>query len=213
MKKSFQYHSGFFSINRFNPIFIHHTIQNIHSDFGIIRWGFLSHKNHLAGISCAVLCNITIIHCFSTQNSFRFKLEKKSTENQCLGFSLSYLKCNASLEFSLKLKKGNIHRLAEVGRLSFPCCVCCTMQAIFWCKWYHSLRHPLPRAGIVGQSRSRLSWDRGPLGVSNPILQWLTALSDQVPVPFCDYFTLLYRMEGVILISSLGMQNTAELYA
>jgi len=36
------------------------------------------HKDHLTGISCAVLCNITIIHCFSAQNSFRFKLKKRN---------------------------------------------------------------------------------------------------------------------------------------
>lgn len=70
---------------------------------------------------------------------------------------------------------GNMHMLTEVGRVSFPWCVGCTIQAIYWCKWCHSLRHTLPRARIVGLSRRSLSWDRGVLGVSKPILQWLAA--------------------------------------
>lgn len=53
------------------------------------------HKNHLAGIPCAVLCNITIIHCFSTQNSFRFKLEKKNHRKLVSWFLhiLTYMQC------------------------------------------------------------------------------------------------------------------------
>lgn len=52
----------------------------------------IRYKNHLTGVSCAVLCNITVIHCFSAQNSFRFKLEKK--DRKSLSWFLHCLKCN-----------------------------------------------------------------------------------------------------------------------
>lgn len=104
MKNYFSIMLVFFSINRFNTIFIHLTIQNsnIHSDFeatgGVFCLMDRRNTNHLAGISCAVLCNITIIHCFSTQNSFRFKLEKKAQKISVL--VSAYLALNAMLPYS-----------------------------------------------------------------------------------------------------------------
>lgn len=35
---------------------------------------------------------------------------------------------------------------------------------------------------------------------------------NQITVSFCDYIAFLYRTEEVILIFSLGMKNTAEVY-
>lgn len=116
--KLFHFHVFFWAYTRFNTFFIYLTIQNsnIHSDWKttklvlfvvfvcvvgwLIRFGLcgffhlydIRYKNHLTGVSCAVLCNITVIHCFSAQNSFRFKLEKK--DRKSLSWFLHCLKCN-----------------------------------------------------------------------------------------------------------------------
>lgn len=141
---------------------------------------------------------------------------KKRTENYCLDFSISCLKCNAFLRVLTKIKN-----------VKFSCADWSGKTFLSLVQTLHLSSHR-PFTGASGTTEAptlstteciECGAEQGkcspgtqdPWHLSNQYCSGLQHYLDQVTVPFCDYFTLLYKTGRVILIFFLGMNNTAKL--